>query len=221
MRPVALGWKKWLHVGSTRRPAPRLRRSSRSWSLAAGLAISSESISGGGAAWHEPEETFRTRSTHPGSLDEIARGEAMEGQNSYGCSSLIRCSAQPNRAQAHNPAPLSRQRALGGAARPRSPQRLTPVAGISDCGLQQPSPSKLDSHEGGADGRSRNVGKNISGPDEAPRLPANISGGSILFIESNPPTDFPTWVGRTLALVWRPHAKAFSDWHAARGPLGL
>jgi hypothetical protein len=57
MRPVALGRKNWLHV------APP----------------SGERVSVSGTARHEPEKTFRSRSSHPGSLEGISAKPLVTG----------------------------------------------------------------------------------------------------------------------------------------------
>jgi hypothetical protein len=79
MRPVALGRKNWLHVGQR-----------KGWPQGCGDPLdrgvlpqdwhSGKRVSAGGATRHEPQETFRTRSTHPGSLDGIARGKPLKGK---------------------------------------------------------------------------------------------------------------------------------------------
>src|SRR5580704_17171418 len=55
---------------------------------------SGERLSVGGAARHEPEKTFRNRSTHPGALDGVPRARLLTGENRNGCCSLIRYSGR-------------------------------------------------------------------------------------------------------------------------------
>ncbi len=71
MRPVALGRKNWLHVGSAK-AGPKVAAIPSIVEVLPQAWHSSARVSVGGAARHEPEETFRTRSAHPGSLDGIA-----------------------------------------------------------------------------------------------------------------------------------------------------
>jgi hypothetical protein len=81
MRPVALGRKNWLHVGSARR---RARRYSFSGGMLPPARPTAEGLLHRRAARIEPENTLRGRQSHPGSLVDRPRVITLGSSDAYG-----------------------------------------------------------------------------------------------------------------------------------------